>query len=400
MILLSHAATNSSVGHTARALRRAGVLSEFWTYWRGPNGVVLRNLVSAVLDATYGSDAAPANPAAAIDTPDPLSDYGVPESPPSHVFARALDREMTERIERELFQGVYAFQQGAESSFRAAGRRGLLRIYDLQRTDWLGHHPVLDDEAVREPEWASTLDLSRGSPDLRKRAESELRQADLVLVGSTFGLDVVEQAGELPGTTAVLPPAISVPPAVPPGAIVETLERDKLRVLFAGDLGQRAGLSYLFRAWRTIESSVALTVIGRPPGVWCRPLQRELRAVRWLPGCTPEEIRREMAEHHVFVYPSIFDHGSHVVLQALAMGLPVVASDHSAAPDIITDGVEGFIVPARSVERLVESLECLRRDPERRAGMAQEARRRASAHNWETYERTLATIVATALGRR
>jgi glycosyltransferase involved in cell wall biosynthesis len=88
-----------------------------------------------------------------------------------------------------------------------------------------------------------------------------------------------------------------------------------------------------------------------------------------------------------------------VILDALATGLPVIATPHTAAPDLIDHGVEGFIVPIRSTDEIVAKLEVLRREPERRAEMSASARRRAQRHTWEGYERALAASVATALSR-
>jgi glycosyltransferase involved in cell wall biosynthesis len=84
----------------------------------------------------------------------------------------------------------------------------------------------------------------------------------------------------------------------------------------------------------------------------------------------------------------------------MAAGLPIIATPHTAAPDLLDHGVEGFIVPPRSTEEIVAKLDLLRREPDRLAEMSANARRRAQRHSWENYERALAASVATALTRR
>lgn len=168
-------------------------------------------------------------------------------------------------------------------------------------------------------------------------------------------------------------------------------------MLFVGSLGQRKGLSYLFDACRQVRSAVTLTVIGRKPDEPCAALDRELRAVRWIPSCPHPQILAEMAAHDVFVFPSLFEGFGLVLLEALAMGLPVITTPHTAGPDLIRDGVEGYIVPIRDSAAIAGRLERLHRDPGLLAGMSQRARQRAREYSWENYEKTLAACVGRAL---
>jgi glycosyltransferase involved in cell wall biosynthesis len=70
----------------------------------------------------------------------------------------------------------------------------------------------------------------------------------------------------------------------------------------------------------------------------------------------------------------------------------VIATPHTAAPDVITDGTEGFIVPIRSSEAIADKLELLLREPARLREMKTAARARAQAQSWETYRRSLAQL--------
>jgi len=63
-----------------------------------------------------------------------------------------------------------------------------------------------------------------------------------------------------------------------------------------------------------------------------------------------------------------------VLLEAMASGLPVVATDRTGAPDLITHGKEGFIVPARNVEALAEAILWCYRHPDETAAMGRAAR--------------------------
>jgi glycosyltransferase involved in cell wall biosynthesis len=76
----------------------------------------------------------------------------------------------------------------------------------------------------------------------------------------------------------------------------------------------------------------------------------------------------------------------------MAQGLVVIATPHSAAPDLIDDGVDGFVIPIRSTEAIVEKLELLLQEPARLREMKQAARRKAQTHSWEAYRRTLVRL--------
>ena len=104
-----------------------------------------------------------------------------------------------------------------------------------------------------------------------------------------------------------------------------------------------------------------------------------------------------MAAHDVFVFPSLFEGFGLVLLEALAMGLPVITTAHTAGPDLIHEGVEGFIVPIRDSAAIAACLELLHCDRARLAEMSRQARCRAREFSWASYEDTLAACVGQAL---
>jgi alpha-maltose-1-phosphate synthase len=411
MILLSHPTGNANVRHAALGLQRADLLGEFWTCLNFNENPVLRRILPQSVSGQLRRRSFPKELSPRMHS-FPFREIvrllapraGFPslvrhETGPFSIDAvyHSLDRKISARLASGRFQGVYAYEDGAEESFRVAGRHGFLRLYDLPIGYWRAARNILSEEALREPEWASTLTAIQDGPEKTERKDSELRQADLVFVASSFTLKTLDQAPDFRGTVAVIPYGAPVlDPVI--GADPESKPRsDKLRVLFAGGLGQRKGLSYLFRAIRQLKGAATLTVIGARPAAACAALDRELADVRWIPTCSHAEVLAEMAAHDVFVFPSLFEGFGLVLLEAMAMGLPIITTAHTAAPDLIDDGVEGFIVPIRSSEAIVEKLELLMREPDRQAEMSMRARRRAREHTWERYEQTLAAGIASAL---
>lgn len=411
MIVFTHPTGNANVRHAALGLFRAGLLAEFWTCLNFPPLALLEHVLPGRVVGQLRRRAYPAELAATIHTR-PFHEavrlfapkFGFPglvahETGPFSVDAvyHALDRAVAHRLRRrgKEFSAVYAYEDGARDSFLEARRRGMHTFYDLPIGHWRAARTLLLEEAEREPEWADTLAGNRDSPAKTERKDAELALADVVFVASTFTRRTLAEAGEFKGTVVVVPygsptyrPIVPVPPSRPD---------KKLRVLFVGSLGQRKGLSYLFAACRPLRSAVTLTVIGQKPPESCPALERELGAVRWIPSCPHQEILAEMAAHDVFVFPSLFEGFGLVLLEALAMGLPIITTAHTAGPDLIHEGVEGFIVPIRDSAAITRCLELLHRDPVRLAEMSQQARRRALEFTWENYEATLSACVGQSL---
>src|SRR5262249_44664598 len=70
-------------------------------------------------------------------------------------------------------------------------------------------------------------------------------------------------------------------------------------------------------------------------------------------------MRRIFSQASVLVLPSIEDGFGLVITQAMACGVPVIASTHSGGPDVITNGIDGFLVEPRSSAALEERLTIL-----------------------------------------
>ena len=165
-----------------------------------------------------------------------------------------------------------------------------------------------------------------------------------------------------------------------------------MRVLFAGSLGQRKGLSYLLRALDSLGEKVELTLLGRKTADNCAPLEAAIRKHRWIPTLPHGDLMREMRLHDVLVLPSLFEGFGLVILEAMAQGLVVIATSHTAAPDIFADGIDGFIVPIRSAEAIAEKLQLLAADRARLREMKVAARKKAQLHRWEHYRTALAQL--------
>jgi glycosyltransferase involved in cell wall biosynthesis len=87
----------------------------------------------------------------------------------------------------------------------------------------------------------------------------------------------------------------------------------------------------------------------------------------------------------VFVLPSIVEGRALVQQEAMACGLPLIATKNAGGDDLIEDGVTGFLVPIRSPEALAEKISWCAANRGSISGMGIAAQRRAAELTWRSY---------------
>jgi glycosyltransferase involved in cell wall biosynthesis len=164
---------------------------------------------------------------------------------------------------------------------------------------------------------------------------------------------------------------------------------------FAGELREKKGLQYLLQALRQVRENrpACLLIIGevRPSEV-VRVMQaigagtleeNRILVTGQLP--TPSDVNRHLALCDIYLQPSLWDGMPNALLEAMAAGCGCIGSDAGGIPEIITPGVDGFIVPRWQLHRLADAvIEWLDAAPEHRARIRRDARERALAQF--TYE--------------
>ncbi len=292
---------------------------------------------------------------------------------------QALDRWVAQKLQTGSIDAVYAYEDGALETFRAAKKLGIHCYYELPIGYWQVGQRIQLEEAQRQPEWAATLSAILDSPAKCARKDHELSLADRIFVASSFTQRTLTTA-KFSGTVTIIPHG--APPVAPP----KEPRSGPLRVLFVGSLSQRKGLSYVLEA--VAQLNLSLTLIGRPVAL-CPPLERALNIHRWIPSLPHAQVLAEMRQHDVLVFPSLFEGFGLVLLEAMAQGLPVITTTHTAGPDVITDGVEGFLVPIRNSNAIAEKLSWLADHPQECWVMGESARQKAAQLSWKHHHQAL-----------
>jgi glycosyltransferase involved in cell wall biosynthesis len=400
MILLSHPTGSEFVRAALEAFDRAGMLREFWTAisWNPSsplNRFLPRSLAELFARRSFSESIRSRTRTVPFRETVRLlaGGVGIQSQHETGVFSvdavfRELDRKVARRVSQVAINinSVYAYEDGALKSFRAARERGLKRIYDLPIGYWRVGQKIFAEEKEREPEWAPTLTGTLDSAKKLARKDEELCLADRVVVASSFTKQTLAEAS--------MTAKIDIVPYGAPRSISGEIKKPsgRLKALFAGSLGQRKGLAYLLEAMRTLKHSVELTLLGRKAAAACSPLDEAVRKYRWIQTLSHDGMLREMQQHDVLVLPSLFEGFGLVILEAMAQGVPVITTDHTAGPDVIQTEVDGVIVPIRSAEAIAEKLDLLASDSDRLMSMKAAAKRKAASLGWENYRRRLVEV--------
>lgn len=411
-VLLAHPTGNANVRAALRGLYRAGLLERFVTTVSvAPEGALFKWAPTA-LQRELGKRTYPDLPRSLVRQL-PYRElarlvalrlgWAAPtrhENGWASVDAvyRGVDRAVAGDIRHGRLKAgaVYAYEDGALETFQAAGERGLSRFYELPIAYWRAVQSLLAEEAELQPAWAITLDGLHDSSAKLARKDGEIELADTVIVPCTYARECLTRYQAMDVARIHLLP-YGAPVVAECARAPRNRPSEPLRIIYLGNLRQRKGISYLLEAVERLGQAHRLTLVGSRPEAHCPPLERALERHRWVPHVPHAEALDLIRQHDVMVFPSLCEGFGLVILEAMAQGVPVITTPHTGGPDVIEDGVDGFIVPIRDPDAIADRLARLADVQGLLQVMGEAARRKAELWGWDRYEADLATLVGATL---
>ncbi|WP_084125472.1 glycosyltransferase family 4 protein [Demequina sp. NBRC 110054] len=261
---------------------------------------------------------------------------------------------------------------------------------------------LLREEAQTNPRWAQFLETT---PDSAVNAEDEeVSSASIILANSSFTARSFSELKPPPRTVVV--PLSSDAEAVRHGARTAggNGPRDGdsptgfRRLCYVGQISQRKGLSYLFDALAG-QDDVELTLIGADPLGMARELRMQYPSVRaTFAGPLPQpRVWAVLATSDALVFPSLVEGFGNVINESIALGVPVLTTERTGAPDIPDFPHRGLVLRAGDVEALRHAIAGVeRRD---RRGPASENDECASESNggWTRYAGEAVDLIVDAM---
>ncbi|MBS1846486.1 MAG: flippase-like domain-containing protein [Actinobacteria bacterium] len=200
------------------------------------------------------------------------------------------------------------------------------------------------------------------------------------------------------GEYTIIPNGVDVD--APPAGLTEPGE--ELQILFVGRPEERKGLPILLSAFNALVEHVPsrLTVIGAEVEDVTRWLaDPELMSSIDVRGrVSEEELWAELYAADLLCAPSLSGESFGMVLtEAFAAGTPVIASGIAGYSDVVTDGVDGLLVPPGDPQRLAEELQRVAHEPQLLAAMGAAARHSAKRYAWPRIADQVTTVYERAL---
>jgi glycosyltransferase involved in cell wall biosynthesis len=227
---------------------------------------------------------------------------------------------------------------------------------------------------------------------------SETKMASYYLTASTFTRNSLIEHGTPASSIAVVPYGVDLEKFHPSRESVATKVDSRLHLLFVGRINQRKGIKYLLNALKLLNTKeVRLTICGRVVDDLdlFRPFASQVE-VR--PSVSASELVAAYQTADLFVFPSVAEGFGQVLLEAMSCGLPILSTTHTAAPDLIEDGIEGFIVEPRRADLLAEHMAWACDHRSDLASMGRRARLRAERFTWSRFRADAAKAVGRYLG--
>lgn len=214
-------------------------------------------------------------------------------------------------------------------------------------------------EMVREEEkrWPGWSMQSLEVPDeYFSRREREWALADRVMINSDFCGQALVKQGVPPEKLAVVPLCFE-PEKEEPKNNQRNGQKGKarLRILFLGQVILRKGIQYLIEAARLLENEpVQFDIVG-PVGISPAAVATAPKNMIFHGRATRDQTANWYRQSDVFVLPTLSDGFAITQLEAMSYGLPVVATP--CCGSVVSDGVDGFIVPSCNADALAKTIQ-------------------------------------------
>jgi glycosyltransferase involved in cell wall biosynthesis len=317
----------------------------------------------------------------------------------SRVYVRT-NQSFNHRIIRKGLNGadvIYGYDGAALELFQYAKERAIPCILEQTIVPQGMVSALLKEERERWPGWEPGLRVEDEEGVFQERQKEEWRLAELIVGASSIVIESLRQYHVAEAKQRLVPYGIPLE-RFSPRQRGEPRTSGKLHILFAGGVNLRKGAPYLLEALRRLNSS---KVEARFAGTLALDPARlkPYRGMATFLGAVPRNKMMELYEWaDLFVLPSICEGSALVTYEALASGIPVIATPNTGA--WVRDGVDGVIVPIRDMNALAATIERFCKDQEFLKFCSRNALEGRERLGLDAYQQRLLQIILEVWGRR
>ena len=306
-------------------------------------------------------------------------------------------RLLAHRTGSALFACSYNAYEAFKPGPGRSANRILFQIHPHPTTVRRSLLEELDRTPAARASLTGEIELHLGSSAMSELS-SEASLATAWIVASSHTRSTLAENGIDPARVHVVPYGVS--PSDYPERRNPPLPSSDLRVMFLGGLIQRKGLSDLLDAIGQV-SAAAITVCLRGRGFVDHRLLAKYKNVKLdiALNMPRTQIVVDLQRSDLFVLPSLEEGFGHAILEAMSCGVPVLATDRTCAPDLIEDGVHGFIVPVRDPASIAARIDWAFTHRSALVEMGRRAAMRARQYTWARFRAGICAAYMDAVQR-
>jgi len=306
----------------------------------------------------------------------------------------SFDKWVSKQISKSKPDIVHTYEHVALHTLRKASKEKIFSIYEQPSQHHSFLTPIIHSQIKKYPELHSSVSallINKKAKRRNERRDEELRLAHLILCNSTFTKHTLILAGIKSEKIKVIPLAFPTP-------IQHKIKKNStkpLRFLYAGNQSIRKGTHLLYEAWAICNlhpSQAELFLIGSVnPSML---MGKSLRANTIIKENMPhDELMDFYKTVDVLILPTLADGFGMVISEAMSQGVPVIATENSAGPDLIEHQKSGWIIPPNDIPSLVETIQSIVLNSDSLATFSTAALSKAKSWQWEDYREGLVTTI-------
>ena len=316
-----------------------------------------------------------------------------------------LDRAIGRRARLESLKSqaaLFSYSYYAAEAFADGKQRPSFRFLFQLHPHPATVRKILQEEMFRAPKFAASLKWEHELGASQKHFDSlceESRLANGWVVASSYTASTLAENGVPRDQIHVVPYGVDfeeypcrtgTPSATAP-----------FRLIWVGSMTQRKGLSYFLEAVKSLPQENLQVLICGHHAVDRRVIHEYgIKSVRVLEDLPTAALTAELRASDLFVLPSLAEGFGHAILEAMASGLPVLATASTCAPDILTHGEHGFIVPIRDSGALVQAITWGRQHRSELYQMGLAAAAQARQFTWQRFRKGIVAAYTGMIGRK
>jgi glycosyltransferase involved in cell wall biosynthesis len=195
-----------------------------------------------------------------------------------------------------------------------------------------------------------------------------LQSVDGFIFNSKTTQNVVHKLiGDSKRNIIAYPPTDRLGEAISEADIISRAKTNPLRILFLGNVIERKGLHTLLEAISHYTSAIRLDIVGslNSEPVYAKQMQKYVAVnnlssfVSFHGPLDKEPLVEKFSQAHVLVVPSSYEGYGIVYLEGMCFGLPAIGTTAGAASEIISDGIDGFLIDPGDIHLLASRLKLL-----------------------------------------